>query len=178
VNWLTISFAVVAGGLWIVATASSILYVPDIIFAAEIGSEPSVDRPQSVPPIGPQPQQEGDCREPGQQPSVGSFRTAGTTLLDDVKYLITAPLRMDLESGLITAGVSGAIGGLMVVDPDIRKFMLRNQSTAGDNAANVIDTLKAAVALVNAGLVPRSRPIAASTSGRLTGHLRPDGRRS
>jgi len=40
----------------------------------------------------------------------------------------------------------------MMVDADIVKFMKRNQSAAGDNAASVIDTLKTAVAPVNAGL--------------------------
>ena len=105
---------------------------------------------------------QGDSGEPIQQIGAaeevkgGSFKatisSAGSTVLDDVKYIVTSPLRMDLESGLITAGVASAIGGLMVVDSNVVKFMQRNQSTAGDNAANVIKSLATAVAPVNVGL--------------------------
>ena len=78
--------------------------------------------------------------------------SAGAVVIDDVKYIVTAPLRMDLESGLITAGVVGAVGGVMAFDSNIQKWVQRNQSRTGNDVFDGFRTVGDAALPVNAGL--------------------------
>lgn len=89
-----------------------------------------------VLPVGPQPQLEGQHSEYGEQPSVDSLKAIGATVLGDIAYLVTVPLRMDLESGLIIAGVVGAVGGVMAFDSNIQKWVQKNQTQSGSDFFN------------------------------------------
>jgi hypothetical protein len=143
----TTRVAVVALVLWVAFGQAPLLVMAEETTTAPCDSSNLCQGPTNEPP----PHDEIVSGVKGR--SVAStIKLVGATVLDDAAYIVTAPLRMDLESGLITAAVAGAIGGLMVVDSDIQKFMQRNQSTSGNNAANVVKQLATAVAPVNVGL--------------------------
>jgi len=87
-----------------------------------------------------------------EQPAIDTLKTAGLTVLDDVKFLVTSPSRMTVESGLITLGVVGVVGGVMVFDSDIQKSVQRNRTETGDNIFKSIDHMGDLMLPLNAGL--------------------------
>ncbi len=64
----------------------------------------------------------------------------GRVVLDDAKYLLTAPLRIDATDALILGGVAAGIGGLMAVDGDIRKSFQNNQGKTKNDVAHGLET--------------------------------------
>ncbi len=63
-----------------------------------------------------------------------------SVVLDDAKYLLTAPLRIDATDALILGGVAAGIGGLMAVDGDIRKSFQNNQGKTKNDVAHGLET--------------------------------------
>jgi membrane-associated phospholipid phosphatase len=63
---------------------------------------------------------------------------------------------MDLESGLITAGVAAAVGGVMVADSRIQKWVQKNRTEDGNDVFKHVQTAGDAVFPVNAGLAVAS----------------------
>jgi hypothetical protein len=109
-----------------------------------------------VQPIGPQPQSGRQYSEQGEQLSVNPLKAVGATVFGDIAYLATAPLRMDLENGLITAGVVGVVGGVMVADSSIQKWVQKNRTQSGSDFFNRVQTVGDAALPVNAGLAAAS----------------------
>lgn len=68
-------------------------------------------------------------------------KSLGQEVAKDAGYLITSPLRIDMNSALVIGGVAAGIGGLMVWDEDIQDFFQRNRSDAGDDAAQTLRKL-------------------------------------
>lgn len=60
----------------------------------------------------------------------------GSVVLDDAKYLLTSPLRMDATDALVLGGVAAGIGGLMAADGDIRDVFQRNRGATRDDIAD------------------------------------------
>lgn len=60
-------------------------------------------------------------------------------VLDDAKYLLTSPLRIDVRSALVLGGVAAGLGGLMVADNDIRDVFQRNRGATKDNIADGLE---------------------------------------
>ena len=72
------------------------------------------------------------------QPTISN--AIGRVVLDDAKYLLRAPLRIDATDALILGGVAAGIGGLMAVDGDIRKSFQNNQGKTKTDIAHGLET--------------------------------------
>lgn len=59
-------------------------------------------------------------------------------IVNDAKYLITFPMRIDRQDALLLGGVAVGVGGLMVLDEEIRDFVERNHNGTGDSIAEVL----------------------------------------
>lgn len=91
----------------------------------------------------------------------GMLATAGSLgkeVLDDAKYLLTSPLRIDGTSALIVGGIAAGIGGLMAADKTIQRAFQENRTDTNDEIAKTFETigfsrtvLGANVALIGAG---------------------------
>ena len=81
-----------------------------------------------------------------------TFRSLGSVVLDDAKYLLTSPLRIDAKSALVLGGVAAGIGGLMAADGDIRDFFQRNRGTTRDNIADGLDVAGSSYAFLGGHL--------------------------
>lgn len=79
----------------------------------------------------------------------------GDEVIDDAKYIVTSPLKIDGNSALILGGVAAAIGGLMVVDENIQKAFQDNRTDTGDDIANGLESIgsEGSVVLANVGLI-------------------------
>ena len=78
--------------------------------------------PVSPPPVTPDPDQ------------ILSWAYAGRVLKDG-GALLTSPLRWDTKDWLIAGGVAAAMGGVMLLDHEVRHVVQDNRSHAGDIAA-------------------------------------------
>jgi membrane-associated phospholipid phosphatase len=96
-----------------------------------------------------------DPAQQGEQQPTGALKTAAHTVFGDVKYVLTAPLRMDLQSGLMTAGVAGTIGTVMAFDGKIQKWVQDQRTPEGDDIfrqlSKVTDAIGPAVLGLAAG---------------------------
>ena len=68
-------------------------------------------------------------------------KSLGGTVLDDAKYMLTSPLRIDATDALILGGVSAGIGGLIAADAGIRDFFQDNRGETSDDIANGLATV-------------------------------------
>lgn len=73
--------------------------------------------------------------------ALATLGSLGKKALDDAEYILTSPLRMDGTSALILGGVVASIGGLMVVDKDIRKAFQQNRTNTNDDLADSLETI-------------------------------------
>ena len=96
------------------------------------------------------------------EPILDTVGSLGKEALDDAKYLLTSPLRIDGKSALIVGGVAAGIGGLMVADKTIQRAFQENRTEANDEIAKTFETigfsrtvLGANVALIGAGWLLR-----------------------
>ena len=87
-----------------------------------------------------------------QTSTLGTLTKAGGTILEDAKYLITSPSRIDLESGLVTLGIVGVVGGVMVFDSNIQQWVQDNRTTKGDDIFKSIEHVGDSMLPLNAGL--------------------------
>lgn len=71
--------------------------------------------------------------EPSSAPSTASL---GDVVFEDAKYVLTSPLRITGRNALILGSAAAGIGGLMVVDKDIRMAFQRNRSRTKDTVAD------------------------------------------
>jgi hypothetical protein len=127
-------------------------HVPSIVTAEEISVGPCVATQRCQGPIREPVRHEQVVSRDQERSFAGTIKTAGATVLDDAAYLVTSPLRMDLESGLITAGVLGAVGGVMAFDSNIQKWVQKNRTQSGSDFFNRVQTIGDAALPVNAGL--------------------------
>jgi membrane-associated phospholipid phosphatase len=125
--------------------------LPSIVIAEEIEVERCAETPCHAPSVDtlPQPPVTQEAKE-------GSFsqtmKAVGSTVLDDTKYLVTAPLRMDLQSGLIVAGVAGTIGTVMFFDGDIQKWVQEHRTPEGNDIFRQLSKVTNAIWPAAAGL--------------------------
>lgn len=84
-----------------------------------------------------------------------TWEKALKTLGDDSLYLLTSPLRLDLESGLVTAGILAGVVGLSFADRSIRHELAPRRHGSVRDAANDISYLGNAGVLLglNAGAI-------------------------
>ncbi|HKB26203.1 MAG TPA: phosphatase PAP2 family protein [Methylomirabilota bacterium] len=84
-----------------------------------------------------------------------TWEKALKTLGDDSLYLLTSPLRFDLESGLVTAGILAGVVGLSLADRSIRHELASHRHGNVRDAANDVSYLGNAGVLLglNAGAV-------------------------
>ena len=83
---------------------------------------------------------EGDDETASTDSSLMTIRSLGGIVLDDAKYLLTSPLRIDAKSALILGSVAGGIGGLMAADGDIQDFFQRNRGAMRDDIADALES--------------------------------------
>ena len=69
------------------------------------------------------------------------INSLGRIVLDDAKYFLTAPLRIDATGALVLGSIGASIGGLMVVDGDIRKIFQRNRGKTENAIAKGLETV-------------------------------------
>lgn len=144
--------AVIPFVLWSVGGGVTGLYILDSAFAAEAAQKYSGDREPPIPPVGPQPQPEGQHSVQDGQPALDTLKAVGSTVFGDIAYLATAPLRMDLKSGLITAGVVGVVGGVMAFDSNIQRWVQNHRTETGNEVFNDIKVIGDVMLPMNAGL--------------------------
>ena len=151
-SWKPVKTAMMLVALWTVANVSGWTHVLDYACAAETAPAPSMDFEPQGPPAGPHLQSDMQHSNQREEPSVDSLKGVGATVVGDVAYLVTVPLRMDLESGLITAGVAGVVGGVMVFDSNIQRWVQKHRTESGNEVFKQIGIAGDAVLPLNAGL--------------------------
>lgn len=92
----------------------------------EEGREPRVERQNKDEPV-----------DRASRPVV----SLGREFLNDAKYLVTSPLRLDAKSGLLLGGVAAGIGGLALLDDDIQTLFQKNRDHSRDDIAASLETL-------------------------------------
>lgn len=85
------------------------------------------------------------------QPS--TIRRLTRTALEDVKFVLTSPLQLDLQSGLLVTGAAAAIGGLMAADHDIQKWFQRNRTRTTQDIADAFECMGDGILPLNVALV-------------------------
>ena len=66
---------------------------------------------------------------------------AGETVARDAKHILSAPLRMDAKDVLALGGAVAAVGGVMLMDDDIRDWSQRQRTDTLDHAADALDVI-------------------------------------
>ncbi len=84
-----------------------------------------------------------------------AWEKALRTIGDDAFYLLTSPLRFDLESGLVTGGIMAGIAGLSLADRSIRHELAPHRHDSLRDAADDISYLGNGFVLIglNAGAI-------------------------
>ena len=80
-----------------------------------------------------------------------AWAEAMKTLGDDSLYLLTSPLRLTGEQALVAGGIGAGVGGLFLLDRDIRKAVQRGRDGAVDDAARILSHLGSAPTLFGLG---------------------------
>ncbi len=73
--------------------------------------------------------------------------TVSRAVLDDARYVFTSPFRMDTTDALVLGGVAAGVGGLMVLDGDIRDLFQENRGTTREDIAEGLDVAGSSYAL-------------------------------
>jgi hypothetical protein len=123
----------------------------DYACAAETDPTSAINLDPQKSPAGPHLHLDGQHSNDSEKFSVHSLKGAGATVVDDVVYLVTAPLRMDLESGFITAGIAGVVGGVMVFDSNIQREVQQHRTESGNEVFKQIGIAGDAVLPLNIG---------------------------
>jgi len=151
-NRITFGFAATFFGLCFHTDISLGAYTLVSAYAEEATSDFLESQGPIQLPASPQSQSDEVSSWHAERPAVDTLKAAGSTVLDDVEFLVTSPSRMTVESGLITLGVVGVVGGVMVFDSNIQKSVQNNRTETGNNVFNSIDQMGNIMLPLNAGL--------------------------